>query len=401
MNYYEHHINDYAEATSHLSWLEDAAYSRMLRKYYAKEAPLPADIKAVQRLVRATSKEEGAAVETVLREFFVLMDDGWHQETCDEVIADYQAGEPEREAEREAKRVNKESRTKKHREERSKMFAALAQVGQHPQWNIKMPALRHIYERYCVKPVTAPETDEALQVATPETQPVTAPVTPATHLERTSNVSETATHSPFPINQSQVSESDSDTSSNSVRASLSDTGRDTRALDSKPGGKGADLSEAEHHAKFERLKAAYPRFAGRQDWITVEHLCRQLVETGQATWDQLIAAAERYAKFCEAGGVSGPTFVLTPAKFFGAADKPWKQDWAIGPTEKPRDRALEAEWRRLEGDASRIGFRSRVGTETPDQFRAALKLYENQQASKVIEAIPGLGDALKMAGKAS
>lgn len=90
MNYYEHHLGDYAEATAHLSFVEDAAYSRLIRKYYASEKPIPADIAAAQRLVGARSKEERAAVETVLNEFFVLQDDGWHQVRCDAEIARYQ-----------------------------------------------------------------------------------------------------------------------------------------------------------------------------------------------------------------------------------------------------------------------------------------------------------------------
>ena len=51
MNFYIHHIGDYAQATQHLSFVEDAAYIRMIRKYYADEKSLPAEIKAVQRLV--------------------------------------------------------------------------------------------------------------------------------------------------------------------------------------------------------------------------------------------------------------------------------------------------------------------------------------------------------------
>ena len=90
MNYYEHHLGDYAEATAHLSFLEDAAYSRLIRKYYASEKPIPADLAAAQRLIGARSKDERAAVEVVLREFFVLSDDGWHQERCDAEIARYQ-----------------------------------------------------------------------------------------------------------------------------------------------------------------------------------------------------------------------------------------------------------------------------------------------------------------------
>ena len=89
MNHYPHHIGDYAEATAHLSFVEDAAYSRLIRKYYAIEKPLPADVKAVQRLVGARTKEERDAVQTVLSEFFTLQDDGWHQPRCDAELERY------------------------------------------------------------------------------------------------------------------------------------------------------------------------------------------------------------------------------------------------------------------------------------------------------------------------
>jgi uncharacterized protein YdaU (DUF1376 family) len=89
MNYYEHHIGDYAEATAHLSFLEDAAYSRLIRKYYATEKPLPKDPKVVQRLILARSKDEKDAVQSVLNEFFILKPDGWHQDRCDREIARY------------------------------------------------------------------------------------------------------------------------------------------------------------------------------------------------------------------------------------------------------------------------------------------------------------------------
>jgi uncharacterized protein YdaU (DUF1376 family) len=87
MNYYEHHIGDYSQATSHLSFIEDATYSRLIRKYYATEKPMPVDIKTVQRLVNARSKEEKNAVELVLNEFFILTNDGWRQGRCDHEIA--------------------------------------------------------------------------------------------------------------------------------------------------------------------------------------------------------------------------------------------------------------------------------------------------------------------------
>jgi len=66
MNYYQHHIGDYLIETSHLTFLEDAAYSRLLRLYYHREEPYPADVAAVQRLSGARSKAEKAAVAVVL-----------------------------------------------------------------------------------------------------------------------------------------------------------------------------------------------------------------------------------------------------------------------------------------------------------------------------------------------
>lgn len=87
MNFYKHHLGDYAQATSHLSFVEDAAYSRCMRKYYAEEKPLPADLKAVQRLIGARTREEKEATQAVLEEFFELQADGWHNKRCDEELA--------------------------------------------------------------------------------------------------------------------------------------------------------------------------------------------------------------------------------------------------------------------------------------------------------------------------
>lgn len=90
MNYYEHHLADYTQATAHLSFIEDAAYSRMLRWYYANEKPLPKDVKQIERLVRAQSKIERDAVKTILDEFFYQESDGWHQDRADNEISRYQ-----------------------------------------------------------------------------------------------------------------------------------------------------------------------------------------------------------------------------------------------------------------------------------------------------------------------
>lgn len=122
VNFYKHHIGDYAQATSHLSFVEDAAYSRLLRKYYAEEKPLPSDMRTLQRLVGARTKEERQAVETVLLEFFTEEADGWHNKRADAELqrANAQAEAnrkvaEEREARRrariEAERASNESNT--------------------------------------------------------------------------------------------------------------------------------------------------------------------------------------------------------------------------------------------------------------------------------------------------
>ncbi|HEL7630545.1 TPA: YdaU family protein [Stenotrophomonas maltophilia] len=89
MNYYEHHLGDYAQATAHLSFVEDSAYGRLLRKYYADEKPLPSELRAVQRLVGARTEEERDAVQVVLEEFFSLEADGWHNKRADAEIAKF------------------------------------------------------------------------------------------------------------------------------------------------------------------------------------------------------------------------------------------------------------------------------------------------------------------------
>ncbi len=91
MNYYKRHIGDYAAATRHLTMLEHGAYTLLLDTYYTTEAPLPADLKAAARKAGARSKDEVAAVETVLPEFFTLTDRGWIQQRCDAEIEAYHA----------------------------------------------------------------------------------------------------------------------------------------------------------------------------------------------------------------------------------------------------------------------------------------------------------------------
>lgn len=166
MNYFEHHIGDYDEATSHLTACEDGIYSRMLRKYYATEQPLIADVTKLQRLLRAKTREEKDAVVNMLEEFFHLETDGWHQLRCDEDIAEYHAGEPEREE----KRTNARERQRRARERRRALFEQLRSHNIVPPWDTKTVALESLLSRVTDAPVTEPVTRDDTATQSPDTR---------------------------------------------------------------------------------------------------------------------------------------------------------------------------------------------------------------------------------------
>lgn len=72
MNYYERHLGDYARDTAHLTMLEHGAYGLLLDRYYATERGIPAE--QAHRVARARTRDERAAVDAVLAEFFTLAD---------------------------------------------------------------------------------------------------------------------------------------------------------------------------------------------------------------------------------------------------------------------------------------------------------------------------------------
>lgn len=84
MNYYEHHLGDYAKDTGHLSMLEHGAYRLLLDRYYSTEEGIPAA--QAYRLARARSNEECQAVDVVLEEFFELVDGVWINHRAEEEI---------------------------------------------------------------------------------------------------------------------------------------------------------------------------------------------------------------------------------------------------------------------------------------------------------------------------
>lgn len=85
MNYYRRHIGDYLRDTAHLSLLEHGIYARLLDVYYTREEPLP-PLEQTARLIGAKSKDERAALELVLREFFAEHDGRWRQARCEREI---------------------------------------------------------------------------------------------------------------------------------------------------------------------------------------------------------------------------------------------------------------------------------------------------------------------------
>lgn len=84
--WYAFYPDKYARETAHLTFVQDAAYRRMLDNYYQREKALPPKVDDVHRVARASTREEKQAVSTVLAEFFKLKDDGWHNEKADEEL---------------------------------------------------------------------------------------------------------------------------------------------------------------------------------------------------------------------------------------------------------------------------------------------------------------------------
>lgn len=76
MNFYKHHIGDYAKKTAALSVLEHGAYLLMLHAYYGTEKPLPFG-RDLYRICRAFGKKERAAVDRITELFWTRTDTGF------------------------------------------------------------------------------------------------------------------------------------------------------------------------------------------------------------------------------------------------------------------------------------------------------------------------------------
>lgn len=88
MHFYQWHVGDYLTHTRHLTKMEDLAFRRMLDLYYTRERPFNGSSSDVARLI--DMRDDVAAVEAVLAEFFTKDGDEWRNPRADEEIASYQ-----------------------------------------------------------------------------------------------------------------------------------------------------------------------------------------------------------------------------------------------------------------------------------------------------------------------
>jgi uncharacterized protein YdaU (DUF1376 family) len=125
MNFYKRHIGDYLKDTAHLSLLEHGVYTRLLDVYYTRESGIPEA--QVSRLIGARSKEECAALQVVLDEFFELIDGTWIQDRCEREI--HATAPSTDEANGAPVKSGKARRQQEYRERRAALFEALRERG--------------------------------------------------------------------------------------------------------------------------------------------------------------------------------------------------------------------------------------------------------------------------------
>lgn len=118
--------------------------------------------------------------------------------------------------------------------------------------------------------------------------------------------------------------------------------------------------EQRDHDGFLAFKSKYPAFAGRANWLTAEAHYRNRLEHG-ATNEELLAAAERYRAYVEAGAVSSTAHVLRPDTFLSAGDEPWRQSWEPPQAlARPNPKAQHAAAEKAERDRARIADLAKI-----------------------------------------
>lgn len=84
--WYPKYTGDYLRKTKHLSLVHHGAYGLMLDWYYANRKPLPNDVSEIYRICGAVTPVEQQATDRVLKDFFKLREDGYHNDRADQEI---------------------------------------------------------------------------------------------------------------------------------------------------------------------------------------------------------------------------------------------------------------------------------------------------------------------------
>lgn len=352
MNYYEKNLGDYAKEAGHLSMAEHGAFNLLLDYYFANEKPLPKD--QAYKIARARAPEERETVDLVLAEFFELQEDGcYHRQRCDEILAIFRAGEPERIV----KKTNEAGRQQRFRDDRAQMFAALHAAGQFPDWKIKQPELRKLFAQYC--DVTTPDPLRNASRNVTGDGDVTLQDEPATR-----DVTATNPQSPDTRHQTPVS------LSQSARENDENVSRESQPEETN--GKG---SEGKGRTLTPEAAMSIPlREAGVK--VTSMHplLCAWVKDS--YTIEQLLRA------FAIAQSTLGEAADIAPRYLDKVLRDPRNVDQINGTTpgqtsspSAKQESPAERERRLLRDEGATYGFRPPREGEKTDDYRAALKAH--------------------------
>ena len=92
MNYYQHHIGDFNNATRHLNLIERALYRDLIEMYYDAETAIDGrDFSRLARKLLCRSDEEQQALRFILGEFFEEDDGLYKQRRCERELEHYHA----------------------------------------------------------------------------------------------------------------------------------------------------------------------------------------------------------------------------------------------------------------------------------------------------------------------
>jgi uncharacterized protein YdaU (DUF1376 family) len=92
MHFYPHNIGDFNNSTRHLTRVERSVYRDAIERYYDTESPLPAnDIERLYRVLLCSTDDEKRALNTVLGEFFTVVDGAYRHDRCDLEIEKYRS----------------------------------------------------------------------------------------------------------------------------------------------------------------------------------------------------------------------------------------------------------------------------------------------------------------------